>query len=265
MALAFVAASSQYLSQASALATAATIPNGFVCWYSPINSSNEQTLIGIGATSLTNFLDMEVNTGGLARGLQSQVGQASLVPMSVADVALSPSWNHVAVVFSSATTCTVWLNGVSAVVSGASNLPPGLSVTTIGALMHGGTVINFANGAIAYPGIWMNYAPTPGDISTLYNGGSGFDPRKLSNPPNASFSTLQTAIAPLDSVSGQNWTVNGSPTFVPDPFSLTGVAVPGGSFPIVQGSGIEPGGGLGAQLAAMTHRSMGGTIIIRGR
>jgi hypothetical protein len=215
MALSFVAASRQYLSQSTALVSA--VPGTFAVWYNPTNNTGEQSLFTVGSTSVTSFFVSEVNSG-TPRALKTQSGVGSIVATGGAITA--GVWNHIVVVFTSTTSITVYVNGVATTGTG-SNTPGSLNATDLGALNHDGTIINFANGAIAYPAAWKGYAATPTDVSTLYNGGAGFNPKNLSNPCNASFSELQGGAPFPDILSGNNWTVNGSPTVVADPFSLS--------------------------------------------
>ena len=216
MALAFVAASSEYLSQAAGLLGDA--PCSIALWYNPTNNTGAQVLFCQGSSSTVDqtFLD---NNSGNANAVLGQATKTAVTAASVASLTAS-GWNHLAASFNSATSVTVFLNGVAATATGTSNVPVSMTETVLGALLHSGTVLDFANGSIAYPAAWSGYALTQTDVNNLYNSGSGSDPRNLSTPPNASFSLL-TGTAPFpDAVSGQNWTVHGSPTVVADPFSV---------------------------------------------
>src|ERR1700680_4662556 len=216
MALLFASSLSQYLSQAAALVT--SLPASFACWYMPTNNTGTQGLFSVCNNSAASYLDMDVNAGN-ERGIFTQSGHTALSATSAGSL-IASAWNHVAVVFTT-TQVTVYVNGTATAGSTGTALAlSGLGITLCGALDNNGTISEYSNGAIAYSAAWTGYAITSTDDTTLYNGGAGSDPRLLGNPPNASFSLLQGSAPFLDSVSGVNWTIHGSPTVVADPFSL---------------------------------------------
>ena len=96
------------------------------------------------------------------------------------------------------------------------------------AAQPGGTLIKTAiaveatstlpfNGSIAYPTMW-NSALSSTDITNLYNSGAGVNPRTIQSGNVISFTLLQGSAPFNDSITGNPWTVTGSPTVVADPF-----------------------------------------------
>lgn len=207
---------SDYLSQATAL-LANGKPSAWACWYKPTNNTGAQTVYSVTPASVLSYYDMYASSG-VASAIMNQNGQGSVQVNG--GTLTAGSWNHLLVCYRSATALDIYVNGVKSSQSGTSITTSGFTESFLGALNHGGTIENFANGAIAYPCGWNGFAPSDADAATLYNSGSGSDPRSLGTPPNASFSLLQGSAPFPDAVSGANWTVNGSPTVVADPFSL---------------------------------------------
>jgi hypothetical protein len=93
--------------------------------------------------------------------------------------------------------------------------------TVLGALLYGGGIQSYANGAIAYPAMWSAYALTQTDVNTLYNSGSGSDPGNVQSVKQSSLLYMQSSAPYFDTVHNANWTVFGTPTVVSDPFSVT--------------------------------------------
>jgi Chitobiase/beta-hexosaminidase C-terminal domain/Concanavalin A-like lectin/glucanases superfamily len=216
VALAFVASSSQYLSQATPLVTA--VPCSMAFWYNPTNNTGVQVGLCSGSTTNVNYFAL-YTTSGLC-GASEAYNTGSLVSDSVATATIG-SWNHFVLVATSATSITVYLNGVSATNTGASSVPTGLVETLLGALVHNGTIEDYANGSIAYPTMWQGVALTSGNVATLYNSGAGADPRSVQASFLSSFSFLTGSSPFPDTISGNNWTVHGTPSVVADPFSFS--------------------------------------------
>ncbi|HXC04077.1 MAG TPA: LamG domain-containing protein, partial [Bacteroidia bacterium] len=219
--------STDYLEQAVAVfgSTGAT-PCSFAFWFKPTNNTGTQTIMCTGSNgSNTDYINARTASGVFTTVFDGATGnnQASTTPTT----ATVGSWNHIVATYTSRSSTAIYLNGVAGgASSGTASAYSDLAQTLIGALLSANAISQFANGAVAYPAAWNNVALTQAQVTTLYNSGSGFDPRNLSGAaPNASFSLLQTATAPPDSVTGNNWTVHGSPSLVADPFSL-GNAVP---------------------------------------
>ena len=221
MALLFVAASSQYLSQPKVII--AFPPCSWALWFKPTSLTANQVLISVGNTTSVNYRDMIVLTTGAAEAIAAGVGLGSVNAISSASITVG-SWFHVAAVYNSLTTITVYLNGVATTVTTGSVNPVGMSVTTLGALQDGSSVVAFIDGAIAYPAAWAaspGYALTQTDVNALYNGGVGSDPRLTQTAKLTSFSLLNATAPYPDSIQMTNWTVHGTPTVVADPFSLS--------------------------------------------
>lgn len=221
MALLFVAASSQYLSQTSPIIT--FTPCSWALWFKPASLSSNMVLIGVGNSSAINYRDILALTTGAAEAIQNQLSVGAVTAISAATPITVGTWCHIAAVYTSTTSVTVYLNGVATTGTGTAVTPSGVNQTTLGALQRGGTITSFTDGAIAYPAAWAatgGYALTQTDVNALYAGGIGSDPRLVQTAKLTSFSLLQTAAPFPDQYRLTNWTINGSPTVVADPFTL---------------------------------------------
>ena len=218
MALQFVAASTQYLSWAADLAGAP--PFSVALWFNPASTAG-YNMWSIGHTSVHTNAVIGTSGAGDPNCEQAQSGGNNSTAQSVTPM-VNGTWYHLAAVFSSTTACTIYVNGVATNSSGGTVVSlAGCSVTYIAALLFGGVVQNYANGSIAYPTLWTNYALTSTDVNNLYNSGAGADPDTIQTAKIASLLYMQAASPSFDTILGANWTINGSPTVVADPFIIT--------------------------------------------
>jgi hypothetical protein len=225
-------------------------------WYNPVNNTGVQVSLCSGSTSQVNYFAL-FTSSGLA-GASEAYNTGSVVAQTTGTVTVG-SWSHFVLVATSATSITVYLNGVATNATGSSSVPTGLVETLLGALVHNGTIEDYANGSIAYPTMWQGVALTSGDVAALYNSGSGADPRNTETSFLSSFSLLQGSAPFPDAISGQNWTVHGSPSVVADPFSI------GNTFPSLT---VQAASSVTASTATLngtiTNENGGGNSTIEG-
>ncbi len=197
--------SGQYLTQGTAIVSA--LPLTLACWFNPTSTAATGTLLSISNNSTENsYFIMVMIAGGVLRAQQSTGGTA--VNAVTATSMTANNWYHCAAVFTSATSRTVYLNGV-AVSNARTNF------------QGSGTALNVCNGTIAYEAVW-NVALSSTDIANLYNSGAGSDPRLIQGGSIVSFSLLQSGPPFADQGNSSTWTTTGSPLVAADPFSVSG-------------------------------------------
>ena len=206
--------SGQYLTNGTLGVTA--MPMSFACWYNPasIGVTSGIMTLGIPSGSQDNYFAL-IGASATLRAQQSQAGSA-LLAASSNSLTLS-TWYHCVAVFSSSGQ-TVYLNG-TAVSNGTSNTPATPTLAAIGALLQHIGETDPANGTIAYPAMW-NIALSAGNVTSLYNGGSGADPRGVQAANLVSFSTLDGTGPWEDWQLNSTWTTTGTPTAVANPFNI---------------------------------------------
>jgi hypothetical protein len=256
MALNFVAASSQCIflttanSQPASSAEIQKWPATFACWFNAATIGTPpatNTLMALDCTVVqTNNRWLMRLTGNVPSILTSTSGGFLATP-STGTVSTS-TWTHLAMTITSATSRTIYLNGVatSDLVSTIS-FPIGQNNICIGADFNATTTAaNFFNGSIAFPAIW-NTALSQSDINTLYNSGSGNDPRIVEPDNLLTLMLFAPTNTYQDNINLNIWTPQGGPTQVADPF-VVGVSPPVMDVPI-------------PTLVTATTATLNGTII----
>ncbi|HXC04075.1 MAG TPA: LamG-like jellyroll fold domain-containing protein, partial [Bacteroidia bacterium] len=166
-----------------------------------------------GGSGSNNYYSLIVSSAGK---LRAQSSSANTAVWAEASTALSTgTWYHCVAVFTSATSRTVYLNG-TAVSNTTSNTPGSVTETAIGELFNG-AITDSVDGSIAYPTIW-NVALTSGDVTSLYNSGSGAIPTTVETSNVVSYSPFQGSTPWADGVSTNTSTTTGSPTTGTAPF-----------------------------------------------
>ena len=154
MALTFASASSQYLSQASALLTA--VPLTAACWFNSDNDANEQNLFGIGDTGAANGDRFQMNIDGSAPGdpvtVITRAGGSAAITTTTAAYSIN-TWHHACGVWAAIDSRTAYLDGGNSATNTTSRTPAGLDVTYIGA-RAAQTPTGFMRGRIAEVGLW---------------------------------------------------------------------------------------------------------------
>jgi hypothetical protein len=220
MALQFTGSSSQYISQSSVLGGA--YPFSVAMWYNPGSNTGVNAQFTVGSATVASYFAI-YNTSGTEEAHLAQAATGGNTAAAAGTLTIG-TWYHIAAVYTSATSVTFYLNGVGVTGTASAATPGSLTETVLGAFYDAGVVSDYLTGSIAYPAIWGAYALTSGDVSTLYNSGSGSNPNTLQNSKLVSFLEMQSGSPYLDQVTSSNWTVHGSPTVVADPFSLGATA-----------------------------------------
>jgi hypothetical protein len=163
MAYNFVAASSQYLSAASA--PVSSPPFTLSCrFYVENTSTTGRVLIGLDNASGTDFYALLLSSSNVifnaSSGGSAQIGSSVLFSIN--------QWNHACAVVSSITNRELFLNGAS-VGTSTDSKNPAISLLKIGTRTSNGVVGNFMQGSIAEVGIW-SVALTAAEIASLSKG-----------------------------------------------------------------------------------------------
>lgn len=162
MARRLIASSSQYLTRAAAVVSAA--PLTMACWYRPVaiagGASKSLITIDDGSGATQYFLLRSVGGTGVT------ACYCPLTTGSVAGAAVDGVWSHHAAVFASTTSRTAYLNGVAGSVDTSVGTPTGLTTTNVGRLWG---AAQFADGDIAEVAIW-NVALTAAELQALAAG-----------------------------------------------------------------------------------------------
>lgn len=164
MARLFASGSSQYLTMASAVASAA--PLTLACWFRPSNvaGATSKTLVAIDdGTSNNFFLLRSVGSTGTVSAVTNDGGGA--VSSTTAAAQSDGTYGHCAAVFASATSRVAYLNGTAASAETTSSTPSGISTTNVGRIAG----IQFADGDIGEVAIW-SAALSAADIARLAAG-----------------------------------------------------------------------------------------------
>lgn len=211
-------------------------PCSLACWFKPSSFPTAtfpyEHLMGTGNTAtFTNEWVRMLAAGNL---LEADVGAQGNF-YSIAGSTMSTStWYHCAAVFPNQTTIVIYLNGV-AVSTPANNttaggFPLGQNVFSIGAVFNSFTTPaanSFVTGELAYAATWNGVALSSGEVTTLYNAGSGSDPRNIEPANLVSFMMMTSATPFLDNITGVTWSTTAAvPAFASDPFSISVVSTP---------------------------------------
>jgi hypothetical protein len=171
MAYNFTAASSQYLSAASAPVT--TYPLTLAAWIYPTSTASPTAIVSIENTSTGHRFILQQNAVNGSHIQATAVDAAAAAGRSVTSGLTTNAWQHAAGTFSTnnSDNWTAYLNGSSANQSASfaeTRAPSTLNGTKIGARTGASLGLYFA-GIIAEVGIW-NVALTAAEIASLAKG-----------------------------------------------------------------------------------------------
>jgi hypothetical protein len=159
---------SDYLIHNTALVT--TTPLTMVCWAKWDALGTAGILMRIGDNAATSGL---LNCFSIRKNASDAViastANATTQGNSSITITNANQWYHVAGVFTSSTSRTVYVDGTAGTANTTSLTPSGLDDTTIGAATYTGGIITYMNGSIAEAGIW-NVVLTAAEISSLSKG-----------------------------------------------------------------------------------------------
>ena len=168
MAYQFTAASSQYLSCPT---TSANVPLTIACLVYPtiLGTASAQFYLEFGPTSAPT------NRFAIGNAPNSSIARAATSNNTTAAAANTTAlfnlnnWNHVAGVFSSSASRTVYLNGGNSVTNTTSLAINASNTVRIAAAQTATSIGNYSNGYIAEVGLW-NVALTAEEIASLAKG-----------------------------------------------------------------------------------------------
>ena len=199
----------QYLSRGSAVLTAA--PVTMACWAKMNNFTGTPFLGTLGQSGNTDRFEFFFETTGAA---SAQCVQASSgTKATTTSTASTGAWTHVAAVFASSTSRSIYMNGGNKVTDTTSKTPSGINNTWLAA-SGGSSPTHLVNGTLAFFAFW-NVALSDADVLSLYNGAS---PRLVRPDKLVSYARLTGGQSPEpDMYSSTRWTLTGSPTEVANP------------------------------------------------
>src|SRR3990172_9389244 len=167
MARSFVGASSQYLSNASAVLT--TTPITMACWFYSLDITAEYTLISIGVSGSGDNRHGLFISGNVAGDPVRAITRTTATGIAASTTGYSANvWQHACAVFVSATVRRAYVNGGSEGTNATSRAPTGMNNTLIGAV-QGVALSTFMSGRIAEAGIW-NVQLNASEIAALAKG-----------------------------------------------------------------------------------------------
>lgn len=152
MARLFASASSQYLSLASAVRTAA--PLTMSCWFNTSDNTNFQVLMAlVNTTTTANFFRLSLRGDVAADPVEFTINSGTATPRTSTTYSIN-AWNHACAVETSTASHAVYLNGGGVGTSTGSQTPTGLVGTQIGRYQNGATPAGYFSGSIAEAAIW---------------------------------------------------------------------------------------------------------------
>ncbi len=194
-----------YLMQSKALVAAP--PMTFVCFLKLGTLTADAVIMGISSIGAghNSFFEMlfHTATAKLCAGIGNDASTVTDFTCETSATLTTGIWYHCAVVYTSATSRTAYLNGAN---SGSSSVPvtPGtLDTSFIGAIIHGGSIHNGpAGGSIAFPG-FFNVALLPGDLASLALGEGPLH----EHPTSLSGYSRMVGLSPEPDLISGSWTI----------------------------------------------------------
>lgn len=158
----FVIASSQKLSDATAIVAAA--PLTLSCWFNTTNAALDQAVMTVADTaSNDNFFVMYINGG--TTSWRAQTTSAAASDNSNVGTVSNNTWHHGAGVWASTTSRTAYLDGTAGTTNTTSVSPASLDTVSVGNIERAAPTFYFG-GRIAECGAW-NAALTADEITML--------------------------------------------------------------------------------------------------
>ena len=165
MAYDFTAASSQYLSTASAPVT--SVPLTMACWMRPSNAGSAGIQLSLGDIGSNNrYLIYQSSNVIYAFAASSSTFDQSSINNGFPP---NNTWGHTAAVFSATNSRQIYFNGTAGSLNTGSVNPTGIDSILIATQYSDGVYKNFFDGDIAEVGIW-NAALTAIEIASLAKG-----------------------------------------------------------------------------------------------
>ena len=204
-------ASTQYLTRASAVVTAA--PLSMFGWVQ-IDADDDVDLLTITETGAnTNAFRILRTIAGPGNVTASTRSSSGFPSISKAGLTSLNTWYHVGGTFESSTNRKAWLNGSSGPTNTFSSTPTGLDTTTLGAY-NGSSIINPHSGLICEVGIW-NVALTTAEVGVL---AAGYSPLFVRPASLVAYWPIIGKYSPeIDIIGGAGLTLTNGPTAAAHP------------------------------------------------
>jgi len=163
MAYNLTAASSQYLSTASAPAT--TTPLTLACWFRPTNVADTRFVLSLGAATANDAHSIYHGSDNLFAVSTDTASNQSVISIA----GLSNTWIHACAVFSANNNRQIYANGAAGTANTTTRNPANIAAFRIGSVYFGGAIGFYANANIAEVGVW-NAALTAAEVASLAKG-----------------------------------------------------------------------------------------------
>ena len=161
MARTFVAASSQSLAVTSSPVSA--VPLTVACWHKPTAINVQRNVLAISLSSSLKFYQLQQRASAICA---DQYDGTLLGSSTFSSGYSSGSWQHIAGVFTSNSSRTVYLGGVAATTNTTTIGTVTPDRLVLGARNNAGTIDSFFDGDVAEAAVW-NIALTASDIAAL--------------------------------------------------------------------------------------------------
>lgn len=191
-------------------AVVAALPLSFAGWINGASFSSNPRVFSVEDATDSNYLEGFMSFSFLAAAASSGVGstQAQTTAAITASV-----WQHVAMVFASTTSRTVYVNGGNAVTDVTSSVPATLTISSIGGSGPASARTNPLIASLAFIAFW-SVALTAADVLSL---SLGAGPKKVRPDKLVSYPRLLGLSPDPDAVSSTAWTLVGSLPSVANP------------------------------------------------
>jgi hypothetical protein len=222
-----------------------TTPISIALWIKRARSSAAaaERLVTAGVSGATNnLMAIGINTDNTVFCRSRSTGDADST--TVATITDTTTWHLVVGVWASLTSRTVYLDGTAATPNTTSRDPSvATNIFRVGASLDSGAPFTLEyQGLIAYLTVW-NTALTGGDVTSLYNSGSGVDPTTIANGNLVAHWDMTGDESPeVDDVGAFDLTVTGATFSTDNPFTVGAAGQP-----TIARFGAVPGMRLGGQ------------------
>lgn len=202
------------------------VPFTMCCWFYPTQIATNQIILAVSkpASYARFFLGWIPGSNVVnAAATEDDNTTSGSAGLAITPASVDNQWNFIAGVFTSTTSRTVYFNSETPVTNTTYADPAfGGSPTgfTLGARRVNSTTDAFFDGYIAYPTVW-SAALSGTDIANIYNAGAGVDPSTIQSGSVVSFWPLASG-DDTDAVGSSDLAPVNTPTYVADPFSISG-------------------------------------------
>jgi hypothetical protein len=200
----FTKASSHYMQLATAVVTGP--PATLMVWLDADGAAQDSALLAVGNSAASSRIQLSIESD-----LDASATSFNTTPTAQSSQRgniNSSQWEHIAGVFASSTSRTVYLNGVAGTANTSSSVVAGFNNTILGARYTGGTRGAYLEGKLSHVAIW-NIVLSGAEIATL---AAGANPQSVQLANLVFYVPLNQSGATTDIISSNALTVSG-PTF----------------------------------------------------